>query len=137
MGSKSYGTGDATFQAAGGEAGIRALIDSFYDIMSSDPRFKRIIAWHPEDNEISRDKLARFLCGWMGGPRRYSEKFGGINIIKVHNHLSVTAVESEQWLACMHDALHQQNYPTSLNDYLLEQLAVPADRIRVACEKQP
>ncbi len=38
----SYGTGDATFRAAGGEAGIRRLVDAFYDIMERDPRYRRI-----------------------------------------------------------------------------------------------
>ena len=28
----AYGTEDATFQAAGGESGIRRLVDAFYDV---------------------------------------------------------------------------------------------------------
>ena len=76
----AYGTGDATYQAAGGEAGIRALVDSFYDIMESDPAYREIHAWHPADGQLSRDKLARFLCAWTGGPRLYREKYGPISI---------------------------------------------------------
>ena len=84
-----YGHGDATFRAAGGEQGIRQLVDSFYDIMSEKPQYERIFRWHPDPHE-ARDKLARFLCGWMGGPRRYHEKYGAISIPKVHAHLAVT-----------------------------------------------
>lgn len=58
-----YGIGDASFQAAGGEVGIRRLIDTFFDRMSSDTRFATIYAMHPDDKVMSRDKLARFLCG--------------------------------------------------------------------------
>ncbi|MGI9293670.1 MAG: group II truncated hemoglobin [Pseudomonadales bacterium] len=125
-----YGVGDATFLAAGGEAGIRDLVDSFYDIMSSDPEYRTIWSWHPDDNNLSRDKLARFLCGWMGGPRRYNEKYGPISIPSAHAHLNVTARERDQWLGCMNKALAQQDYPQSLVAYLLEQLFVPAERIR-------
>ncbi len=61
--STGYGTGDASFQAAGGEAGLRRLVDNFFDRMGSDERFATIYALHPEDKTVSRDKLARFLCG--------------------------------------------------------------------------
>jgi hemoglobin len=66
-----YGNADATYQAAGGQAGIRRLVDSFFDIMSSDSRYRSIYDMHPPDKEMSRDKLALFLCGWMGGPRPF------------------------------------------------------------------
>ena len=103
-----FGIGDATFQAAGGEAGIRALVDTFYDIMSSDLQYRTIRSWHPDDNHVSRDKLARFLCGWMGGPRRYNEKYGSISIPHVHAHLDVTERERDDWLGCMAKALAKQ-----------------------------
>ena len=130
-----FGIGDATFQAAGGEEGIRALVDTFYDIMSSDLQYRTIRSWHPDDNRVSRDKLARFLCGWMGGPRRYTEKYGPISIPGVHAHLDVTEKERDDWLGCMAKALAKQAYPPSLIAYLLEQLAVPAEAVRAACTR--
>ena len=129
-----YGSADATYQAAGGQAGIRKLIDSFFDIMGSNPTYRRIYDWHPDDIEVSRDKLALFLCGWMGGPRLFPQKYGQIAIPKVHSHLKVTEVERDMWLACMQEALALQDYPESLKQYLLEQLAIPAERVRQACE---
>lgn len=130
---RAYGEGDATFQAAGGQAGIHKLIDTFFDIMGSDPAYRRIYDWHPDDIDVSRDKLALFLCGWTGGPRLFPEKYGPIAIPVVHRHLNVTEVERDMWLACMKEALAQQNYPESLQQYLLEQLHVPAERIRQVC----
>ncbi len=124
-----YGTGDATYKAAGEEAGIRRLVDCFNDIMGSNQEFQRIWSWHPDNKAVSRDKLARFLCAWTGGPRLYNEKYGPISIPKAHQHLAVTETERDQWLACMAQALAQQPYPQALRDYLLTQLAVPANRI--------
>jgi hemoglobin len=28
---------------------------------------------HPDNLEVSVDKLARFLCGWLGGPKLYND----------------------------------------------------------------
>ena len=128
-----YGVGDATFQAAGGRQGIRILVDTFYDLMGSDPRYQVIFDWHPEDLEVSRDKLALFLCGWMGGPKPFVDKYGTIRIPSAHQHLKVTEVERDLWLDCMSRALEAQEYPQELVDYLSAQLYVPAERIRQAC----
>jgi len=133
-GSTHYGQGDGTFQACGGAAGVRALVDAFYDIMSTDPRFEKIYSWHPSDQEQTRDKLALFLCAWMGGPRGYSKKYGSISIPQAHAHLDVTETERDQWLLCMTLAIERREYPDSLKQYLLAQLFVPADHIVKACE---
>ena len=82
-----YGIGDASFQAAGGEAGIFTLVNAFFDRMGSDERFATIWNLHPDDKDISRDKLARFLCGWLGGPKLYNEKYGAVGIPSVHDIL--------------------------------------------------
>ncbi|MEM7562574.1 MAG: group II truncated hemoglobin, partial [Pseudomonadota bacterium] len=128
--------GDATYIAAGEQTGIRKLVDSFYDLMSSDPKYQVIFDWHPADPEITRDKLALFLCGWMGGPRPFVDKYGPIQIPLVHQHLAVTEVERDLWLDCMWHALCEQDYPETLRKYLIDQLYVPAERIRQACSKQ-
>ncbi len=100
--------------------------------MGDSPAYARIYQWHP-DVPLARDKLARFLCGWMGGPRRYSEKYGPINIPQVHAHLPITVAERDQWLQCMAEALEEQPYPEELKSYLRVQLAVPAKRIYQRC----
>ena len=128
-----YGNGDATYQAAGGQTGIRRLIDCFFDIMASDSRYATIYHWHPEDKEESRDKLALFLCGWMGGPKPFIEKYGSIRIPEAHKHLDITTVERDLWLECMARALSEQDYPSALVEYLQHQLFIPAERVRQVC----
>lgn len=125
-----YGEGDATFQAAGGEPGIRHLVNCFYDKMERITEAKTIRAMHSEDLSLSRDKLARFLCGWTGGPKLFSEKYGPIKIPVAHRHLDIGVAERDAWLLCMKQALAEQDYPQSLRDYFIEELAVPAERSR-------
>lgn len=129
-----FGKGDTSFRAAGGEAGLKKLVDAFYDRMGTDPRFRTIYEMHPPDIETSRDKLARFLCGWLGGPRRYSEKYGSLNIPAVHAHLPISEAERDQWLTCMHEAVAEQSYDDAFKRYLLQQLAVPATAIHKRCQ---
>ncbi len=128
--SPQYGDGDTSFQAAGGEEGIRQLIDDFYDIMDTLPEARGIRDMHPQDLTVSRDKLARFLCGWLGGPKLYREKYGRIQIPRAHNHLRIGIHERDTWLLCMWKALGAQPYEEDLKRYLIEQLFVPAERSR-------
>lgn len=126
----AYGVGDASFRAAGGEAGLRQLVDAFYDLMDTLPEARDIRAMHPADLAVSRDKLARFLCGWLNGPKRYQEKYGSISIPGSHAHLAIGSRERDAWLACMAAALERQPYAPEFRAYLLRQLAVPAERVR-------
>jgi hemoglobin len=134
---RPYGTGDASFQAAGGEAGIRRLVDAFFDLMGSDERFTTIHEMHPADKSVSRDKLARFLCGWLGGPKLYHEKYGSIGIPRVHAHLAIATPERDQWLTCMRQAVDQQPFADDFRQYLMEQLFVPAEAVRRRCAQNP
>jgi len=131
-----YGEGDASFQAAGGEPGIRRLVEAFYAQMETLPEARGIRAMHPADLSVSIDKLARFLCGWMGGPKRYAEKYGAIRLPSAHEHLDVGEPERDAWLVCMKEALIPQPYEPAFKQYLLEQLAVPAERIRSVCTQR-
>ena len=125
-----YGVGDASYQAAGGEAGIRKLVDAFYDAMERLPEAAKIRKMHPADLTVSRDKLTLFLCGWLNGPALYTQKYGPIRIPQVHSHLEIGRSERDAWLRCMQEALKTQPYAAAFKEYLLEQLYVPAERSR-------
>lgn len=130
----AYGTGDASFRAAGGQDGIFKLVNCFFDRMGSDLRFETIWNLHPDDKEMSRDKLARFLCGWLGGPKLYTEKYGSIGIPRVHAHLAIATPERDQWLTCMSESVAEQDFDHEFKTYLMEQLFVPAEAVRRRCE---
>lgn len=125
-----YGVGDASYRAAGGEVGIRKLVDDFYDAMERLPEALKIRKMHPDDSTVSRDKLTLFLCGWLGGPRFYAQKYGPIRIPQAHSHLEIGRSERDAWLRCMEEALKEQPYAEEFKKYLLEQLYVPAERSR-------
>ena len=131
-----YGVGDGSFQAAGGEAGIRQLVTRFYELMCARDIARDIRAMHPADLSVSSDKLSTFLCGWLGGPRLYQAKYGSISIPGVHAHLAVDTAARDAWLAIMGEAVAEQDWAEDFKHYLLAQLAVPAERVRAVCEEK-
>lgn len=135
-GQQKYGTGDLSYRAAGGTPGIYRLVDRFFDYMEQLPEARSIREMHPDDLDESRDKLARFLCGWLGGPKLYHRKYGPISIPGVHRHLDIKMSERDAWLKCMSLALDEQPYSNDFRNYLIQQLAIPAERIRTVCQSR-
>ena len=131
-----YGVDDASYNAAGERAGIAALVDAFYHIMDELPQARGIRRMHPSDLAESRDKLTRFLCGWLNGPKLYQEKYGSIKLPQAHAHLRVGPDERDAWLACMERAISEQDYAPDFSAYLLRELRTPAQRI-VATSRDP
>lgn len=127
---EQYRTGDTQFQLAGGVEGITKLANDFYDQMETLPEAKRILHMHPTDLTESREKLARFLCGYLNGPELYEEKYGPIQLAPAHGHLAIGTPEKEAWLRCMEKALEQQPYPPEFKAFILKRLSIPADRCR-------
>ncbi len=132
----NYGNGPASFNAAGGEAGIRQLVDHFYGFMDTLPQAATIRRMHPKDLTLPREKLSLFLCGWMGGPMLYQEKYGSIRIPVFHSQFRIGVEERDAWLLCMQKALDEQPYADDFKTYLIEQLFVPAERSRQASQQR-
>lgn len=126
----NYGEGDASFRAAGGEEGIFRLVNEFYHQMSILPEAQVIRAMHTNDLALSIDKLACFLCGWLGGPKLYREKYGDIRIPVAHRHLDIGVAERDAWLLCMEKAIARQPFAEDFKAYLLRELFIPAERSR-------
>ena len=131
-----YGVGANSYHAAGGLTGINCLVDDFFSNMETFPESDIIRKMHPQDLTESRKKLTYFLSGWLGGPRLYSEHYGGINIPEVHKHLAIGDAERIAWLLCMEKAIDAQQYQDSFKVYLFAQLKIPAERIKQVCTSQ-
>ncbi|MEZ4401903.1 MAG: group II truncated hemoglobin [Kofleriaceae bacterium] len=96
---------EAPFERLGGEAGVRRLVDHFYDRMDQRPDCAPIRAMHPADLASSRDKLAWFLTGWLGGPPVYVQRFGHPRLRARHLPFAIDDAARDQWMSCMREAL--------------------------------
>jgi hemoglobin len=135
-GAPEFGRGDASYRAAGEEAGIRKLCEDFYHFMSTLPEAKHIRSMHNDDLETMTDKLTLFLCGWLGGPRKYGEKYGPIHIPMAHRHLVINEPERDAWLLCMQKAVDRQPYSEAFKQYFMRVIAMPAEKVRQTAKHQ-
>jgi hemoglobin len=120
----------SAFDAVGGEAGVRALVDRFYDLMELESAYAGLRSLHPATLDGSRDKLHWFLCGWLGGPQHYVERFGHPRLRARHLPYAIGTTERDQWLACMRQAMADRGMPVALAAQLLQALAGTADWMR-------
>lgn len=114
----------------GGEAGLRRIVRSFYDIMDSDPAAAGIRAMHKADLEPIREKLFEFLSGWLGGPPLYHQRTDSKCIVAAHSAYAIGPAERDQWLACMTKALEAVGLPVEVRTYLDKQFFRFADFLR-------
>ncbi|HNU66034.1 MAG: group II truncated hemoglobin [Methylotenera sp.] len=127
------------FELLGGEengiANIRQLVETFYDVMESDPKVAPIRAMHQPDLTSAREKLFMFLTGWTGGPQLYIERYGHPMLRARHLPFPIDASARDQWMYCMIKAMHQLEFDENLMTKLASQLYGVADFMRNQAEK--
>lgn len=127
----STDTSPATaFEWIGGEAALRALVDRFYDLMDLEPGYAELRATHGNTLEDARNKLFWFLCGWMGGPDYYQERFGHPRLRARHLPFVIGIKERDQWVACMDQAMLESAVPEELRLRLHDSFMNTADWMR-------
>lgn len=118
------------FDLLGGEARVRELADRFYDLMDLEPAFAELRALHPPSLEGSRDKLFWFLCGWLGGPSHYIERFGHPRLRARHLPFEIGTWERDQWMRCMALAMQDLGIDDALQMRLMQAFWQTADWMR-------
>jgi len=122
--------GVTPFEVIGGEPAVLALVQRFYDLMDLEPAYRELRALHPSHLEGSRDKLFWFLCGWLGGPQHYVERFGHPRLRARHLPFSIGILERDQWMNCMKQAMGEVGIDTSLAERLAAAFFNTADWMR-------
>jgi hemoglobin len=120
----------SAFAVIGGEPAIHALVERFYDLMDLEPGYKELRAAHGPDLVQAREKLNWFLCGWMGGPQHYIERFGHPRLRARHMPFKIGIQERDQWLACMDQAMGEVQVHEALRARLKESFFQTADWMR-------
>ena len=118
------------FEWIGGEAKVQALVDRFYDLMDLEPRYSQLRASHGRTLADARQKLFWFLCGWLGGPQHYQERFGHPRLRMRHMPFSIGIAERDQWLACMDQAMVETGVDPALRERLNQSFFQTADWMR-------
>jgi hemoglobin len=118
------------YEQMGGDAGIRRLVDRFYDLMDTAPEAATIRRLHATSLKASREKLHLFLTGWTGGPQLYVERHGHPRLRMRHFPFAIGSRERDEWLWCMDHALDSHDMPDGLRVHLRERFHQLADHMR-------
>ena len=118
------------FDWIGGEQQVKALVERFYDLMELEPGYAELRAVHGSDLASAREKLFWFLCGWLGGPQHYTERFGHPRLRARHMPFKIGILERDQWLACMDQAMGEVGVDQALRVRLDESFFKTADWMR-------
>ena len=92
----------------GGEAALRALVKSFYDLVETDPRGENLMRLHFRGHGLAHVRAEQFdfLSGFLGGRRYYEENHGSMEVRMLHAHMPIALVDAESWLALMDQAIN-------------------------------
>lgn len=93
------------YERIGGEAGVRALVRRFYELMDTLPEAYGIRKLHQPDLSSAEEKLFMYLTGWLGGPQLYMNAYGHPRLRARHLPFPIGPAEAEQWMMCMRQAM--------------------------------
>jgi hemoglobin len=118
------------FEWIGGEEKVKALVERFYDLMDLEPQYADLRAAHGTHLAKARQHLFWFLCGWLGGPQHYTDRFGHPKLRLRHMPFTIGIKERDQWLACMDQAMGETGVPEDLRTRLKGSFFQTADWMR-------
>lgn len=118
------------FDWIGGEPAVRALVERFYDLMDLEPQYAAVRATHGSTLDDARQKLFWFLCGWLGGPDHYIERFGHPRLRMRHLPFAIGIRERDEWVLCMDQAMRETGVDDALRQRLNQSFFQMADFMR-------
>lgn len=114
------------FEQLGGEAGIGAWVDRFYDRIAAHPLLAPLF---PDDLGLSKEKQAAFFVQFFGGPPRYNERFGQPWLRYRHRHVRIGPAERDAWLSLALEALREGGAEAALVEQVEARLAPMAENM--------
>jgi hemoglobin len=121
---------ETPFEWIGGEPKVHALVERFYDLMDLEPKYAELRAAHGTHLERARQNLFWFLCGWLGGPQHYTDRFGHPRLRARHMPFKIGIIERDQWLQCMDQAMGEVGIDAELRRRLKDSFFQTADWMR-------
>ena len=93
----------------GGETALHELVETFYDLMETDPEAYPLHRLHFRGHGLNHTRQAQFefMCGFLGGRAYYRERFGHMNLREMHAHVPIREADAELWLQTFDKALTQ------------------------------
>ncbi len=95
------------YHVIGGEEAVRSLVERFYFYMDTLPEAQEVRLMHAKSLKSAKQKLFKFLSGWLGGPNLYVQEYGHPMLRRRHLPFTIARAERDQWMFCMDKALSE------------------------------
>ena len=112
------------------EPALETFLDPWRDPYDPPPAYAELRATHGSDLAQARQKLFWFLCGWLGGPNHYIERFGHPRLRARHLPYAIGVSERDQWLRCMAWAMQDVGLSQEMQEHLMMSFYQTADWMR-------
>ncbi len=109
------------YDQIGGEEGVRRLVETFYDIIETEPEGAPLEILHRRGHGLAHARIEQFnfLSGFFGGPRLYIEKYGHSNVRTMHAHVEINPAARDAWLQCMGMAIDRVGLEPGLKQAMM------------------
>lgn len=96
----------------GGDDGIAALVNRFYDLVETLPEGANLRRLHGRGHGIAHARIEQvdFMSGFLGGRQYYRERHGHMDVKLIHAHVPIRVNDAENWLTCMDVALREEGH---------------------------
>lgn len=117
------------YSRIGGEAVVRKLVETFYDLIEQHPEGQAVNVLHLRGHGVAHSRIEQFhfLSGFLGGPKLYAERHGHSNVRLMHEHVEIDQEARDSWLTCMDMAIDQVGIDPALKPALMDNFTVVAD----------
>lgn len=123
-----WGEAATPFEELGGEEAVRELSETFYDVIEeASPLLREML---PANTKNTRQKFFMYLCGWLGGPPLYEEKYGHPRLRMRHFPFPIDDAAAAEWMRCMGMAMDRAQIDEPLRTFLESRLAPLADHMK-------
>jgi len=113
------------YDAVGGMAFFRRLVDAFYRRVAED---EVLLPLYPEDDLTgARERLTLFLGQYWGGPDTYSQRRGHPRLRMRHQPFWIDVDARDRWVRHMTDAVDEVAPPDDVRRALLDYFDMAAD----------
>lgn len=108
------------YELIGGASIVLNLVDKFYFYMDILPEAQDVRSMHGKSLSGAKDKLFKFLSGWLGGPDLFVQEFGHPMLRRRHFPFAIGSSEKEQWMICMSKAMNEISMDSGARENILE-----------------
>jgi hemoglobin len=131
-------TRESIYKQIGGAEGVKALVNTFCDILETTEVGKPVYLLHLRGHGMAHARMEQFnfFSGLFGGPKLYTEKWGHSNVRQIHAHVEIDEALSQAWLISMSQAMDKLSYPFELKRQIMQSFTEMA-AILVRQHKQP